>query len=82
MCYTQFVMTNPIPHQFSVGEEVLYDEERYIISAISAERKLAPYRLLACQARGTSLIWAPYASLMRIDPYLQPRFDTGEPENG
>lgn len=60
---------------FSVGEEVLFDDEVYVVSARSGD---APrrYRLLASRPDGTRFVWATEEELHPMDRYLRSRDDT------
>ena len=63
---------------FMVGEEVLYDDERYVI----AGRRDGPYgyRLLASRGRVNApakIVWAAEADLCPLRAYTDARDDTG-----
>ena len=59
---------------FTVGEEVLYEDERFVIAAIEPGR--ARYRLLATTAAGARVVWAPHAKLQKMTRYTLPKDDT------
>jgi uncharacterized Zn finger protein len=61
--------------RFSVGEEVLYAGDRYVVSQIEAgpsER----VRLLATTAEGAHVVWTVLGQLVKIDAYTRARDDT------
>ena len=59
---------------FTVGEEVLYDDERFVIAGISDARPYQ-YRLLATTKRGTKFVWANEKDLEKIRAYTESRSD-------
>ena len=63
---------------FSVGEEVLFEGQRYVISTAPAQ---PPYRfrLLASTPAGARVTWARVEDLHKIESYTRPRDDTGHP---
>jgi len=60
---------------FTVGEEVLYEGRRYVISTAPAQ---APYRyrLLATTPAGARMVWARAEELHKMETYTRPRDDT------
>lgn len=60
---------------FTVGEEVLFEDERFVIAAIEpgGARRC---RLLATTASGARVVWAPHAKLQKMTRYTQSRDDT------
>ncbi len=59
---------------FTVGEEVLFEDERYVISAI--EPSSGRYRLLATTPDGARVVWAPAEKLRKMTRYTLPIDDT------
>jgi len=59
---------------FTVGEEVLYEDERFVIAAIEPDRDR--YRLLATTASGARVVWSPHAKLQKMTRYTLPKDDT------
>ena len=59
---------------FSVGEEVLYEDERYVISAIEPAR--GRYRLLATAPAGVRIVWATHGELAKMARYTTASDDT------
>ena len=55
---------------FTVGEEVLFQGERYVIAGVDPTRPY-PYRLLAVAPSGTRFVWASHESLAKIDAYTK-----------
>ncbi len=60
---------------FSVGEEVLYQGHRYVISTAPA-RPPYRFRLLATTAEGARVAWARPEDLHKIERYTRPNDDT------
>lgn len=60
---------------FTIGEEVLYQGRRYVITTASAEPPYR-YRLVATTPQGASIAWARAQELHKIDAYTQPVDDT------
>jgi len=77
---SQFDDTETFPHVYDVGEEVMYDEERYIISQID-EGRSSPYKLLAGSDRGGRIVWAREKDLERIKTYITAVHDSGQAED-
>ena len=77
---SQFEDTETFPHVYDVGEEVMYDEERYIISQID-EGRSSPYRLLAGSDKGGRIVWAREKDLERIKKYITAVHDSGQAED-
>lgn len=63
-------------HTFTVGEEVLFDDERYVVSTI--DRADGRYRLLATTPDGARVVWAPGARLRKMERYTLARDDTAQ----
>lgn len=59
---------------FNVGEEVLLDEDRYVVSTI--DRRDGRYRLLATTPEGARVVWAPHAALGKLERYTRETDDT------
>lgn len=53
---------------FTIGEEVMFDEERYVISSISEDEPVR-YRLLATGKTGAKVVWANPRDLEKMDRY-------------
>ena len=60
---------------FTVGEEVLYEGERFVVSERSAEPPYR-YRLLATTPRGARMVWARHEQLDKMRAYTRPIDDT------
>lgn len=60
---------------YTVGEEVLYRGQRYVISTAPAQPPYR-YRLVATTPQGARLVWATPEQLQKIDSYTRPRDDT------
>lgn len=60
---------------FFVGDEVLYQDERYVISE---QAKDGPYdfKLLATGPKGAKVIWATTSQLKKLDKYTKAADDT------
>jgi hypothetical protein len=61
---------------FSVGEEVLFEGRRYVITTTRAEPPYR-YRLVATTPEGASVTWARPEQLRKIESYTTPVDDTG-----
>jgi hypothetical protein len=61
---------------YNVGEEVLFDGERYVIGGLS-DGPAYRYRLLATSSQGARVVWAQPQHLSRLSSYTLPRDDTG-----
>jgi len=59
---------------FTVGEEVLYEDERYVVSTI--DRSDGRYRLLATTPVGARVVWVPHAALHKMERYTHSHDDT------
>ena len=59
---------------FTMGEEVLYDGDRYVIWGMEANR----YRLLATTKQGAKIVWASQKDVEKIRKYTEPRNDTAK----
>ncbi len=62
---------------FSIGEEVLFDEERFVISGISSDEPKR-YRLLASTAKGARVEWAKENELLKMSRYTTAYDDTAK----
>ncbi len=62
---------------FQIGEEVLYQGDRYILAGI-ASSGLSRYRLLACTPEGTRVVWASEQQLKPVERYRTPLDDTAK----
>ena len=60
---------------FSFGEEVIFDEERYVLAAKSEGEPLR-YRLLATRPDGAKMVWADPRDITKIKSYTEPNDDT------
>ncbi len=60
---------------FTVGEEVLYEDERYVVSTIDSGG--GRYRLLATTPDGARIVWAAASTLAKIERYTRSKDDTG-----
>lgn len=60
---------------FTVGEEVLFQGKRYVITTSSPQ---APYRyrLVATTPEGSRVVWARQEDLHKMEAYTTPRDDT------
>ncbi len=61
---------------FSMGEEVLYEGERYVIWGMTDEPKR--YRLLATTSKGAKMLWVHPKELDKIHAYTEPKNDTAK----
>ena len=61
---------------FTIGEEVLYDDVRYVIAGTRGEGTRR-YRLLATLPEGARIVWATEDEIHKIRAYTEPRDDTG-----
>jgi hypothetical protein len=59
---------------FTVGEEVLFEDERYVVSSIDASTGRC--RLLASTPAGARVVWAPQHRLGKMTRYTLPIDDT------
>lgn len=60
---------------FTVGEEVLFDGVRFVVSEKSADAPFR-YRLLATTPRGARVVWARHEQLRKIESYTREVDDT------
>lgn len=60
---------------FKIGDEVLYQGERY---SISIARLTEPYRyrLVRTTSDGAEVVWAQEGEIQKIETYTRPRDDT------
>lgn len=65
---------DPTGSPFSIGEEVLYEGERFVIAGTRAGPY--PYRLLATRSSGTRIVWAAPSQMAPMRAYTDPRDDT------
>ena len=65
---------------FTVGEEVLFEDQRYVVSVIDAAG--GRYRLLTTTPEGARVRWARHAQLQKIARYVLPTNDTGRVRHG
>ena len=62
---------------YTVGEEVMFDEERYVVASIS-EDDPKRCRLLATSKKGAKFVWANLDELEPMNSYLDPNDDTAK----
>ncbi|MCA9838134.1 MAG: hypothetical protein KC422_14545 [Trueperaceae bacterium] len=62
---------------FSIGEEVIFEEERYVISEIS-KNEPRRFRLLASTSKGARVEWARENDIVKISRYTTPYDDTAK----
>ena len=62
---------------FTIGEEVIYDGERYVITLRQPQPPYR-YRLVRTTAYGPQLTWVEADDLSKISAYTEPRADTPE----
>ncbi|MDF1521901.1 MAG: hypothetical protein P1P87_03670 [Trueperaceae bacterium] len=60
---------------FTVGEEVLVEDVRYVVSSIEGDPPTR-YRLLATTPAGARVRWAAPSQLHKLTVYVRPRDDT------
>ncbi len=60
---------------FTVGEEVLVDDVRYVVSSIEGDPPTR-FRLLATTPTGAKVLWAAPSELHKMSVYVRPRDDT------
>jgi hypothetical protein len=60
---------------FSMGEEVLYEGERYVVWGIT-DGEPKRYRLLATTNQGAKILWVNPKDLEKIRDYTEPENDT------
>ena len=60
---------------FTVGEEVLVDDVRYVVSSIEGDPPTR-FRLLATTPAGAKVLWARPSALRKMTAYVRPRDDT------
>jgi hypothetical protein len=60
---------------FTVGEEVLYDGERYVVSELRPGQTYQ-VRLLQTTSSGARMPWVEVSDLRKIEVYTRPRDDT------
>ena len=53
----------------------MYDEERYVLAAISKDEPVR-CRLLSTTAKGARMVWVSPDELEKIDKYIKPNDDT------
>ncbi len=59
---------------FTMGEEVLYEGDRYVIWGMEDSR----YRLLASTKQGTKIVWASQKDVEKIRKYTEAQNDTAK----
>lgn len=61
---------------FTIGEEVLYDDVRFVIAG---KREDGPtrFRLLATRPEGARIVWATENEIQKMRAYTEPHDDTG-----
>jgi len=60
---------------FTIGEEVMFGDEGYVIASISDD-KPARYRLLQSTKKGARFVWAGLKDIEEMHRYLDPVNDT------
>jgi hypothetical protein len=60
---------------FTVGEEVLFEDRRYVVSTIEPDPP-GRVRLLATTPDGARVVWSTRSRLAKIDAYTRPNDDT------
>ena len=60
---------------FTVGEEVIVDDVRYVVSSIEGDPPTR-FRLLATTPTGAKVLWAATDRLRKMSAYVRPRDDT------
>jgi uncharacterized protein YigE (DUF2233 family) len=60
--------------RFSVGEEVLFEGDRYVVSQVDPASERV--RLLATTAEGAQVVWTTLGRLLKIDAYTRAHDDT------
>lgn len=60
---------------FTIGEEVMYEGERYVITLRQPQPPYR-YRLVRTTAHGPEVAWARGEELDKIKAYTEPRADT------
>ena len=60
---------------FTVGEEVIVDDVRYVVSSIEGDPPTR-FRLLATTPTGAKVRWAATDELRKMSAYVLPRDDT------
>ncbi|MGL4612267.1 MAG: hypothetical protein ACRCYY_21745 [Trueperaceae bacterium] len=60
---------------FTMGEEVLYDGERFVIWGMSDDEPKR-YRLLATTKQGMKIVWVSLNDLDKISKYTKSQDDT------
>ena len=60
---------------FTIGEEVLYDDIRWVIAGMKGD-DAKRYRLLATRPEGARITWATHDDLQKISSYTEPKDDT------
>lgn len=60
---------------FTVGEEVLVEDVRYVVSSIEGDPPTR-FRLLATTPDGARVLWAAPSQLRKLTVYVRPRDDT------
>ena len=60
---------------FTIGEEVLFDGHRYVITTASA-RPPYRYRLVSSTPEGARMTWARPEDLHKMESYTRPKDDT------
>lgn len=58
-----------------MGEEVLYDGERYVVWGMSDEEPKR-YRLLASGKGGAKIVWVAHEDLAKLERYTKATDDT------
>lgn len=60
---------------FTIGEEVMFEDERFTVAAISEDEPIR-YRLLATTPNGARMVWVNPKDIEKMVSYTQPDDDT------
>ena len=60
---------------FNIGEEVMFEDERFTVAAISEDEPIR-YRLLATTPNGARMVWVNPKDIEKMVSYTQPDDDT------
>lgn len=60
---------------FTIGEEVIFEDERFTVAAISEDEPVR-YRLLATTPNGARIVWVNPKDIEKMVSYTRPDDDT------